>query len=65
MASEVERTRAALEKHMADYRGQILGGGVAGETFDALYADWIGARWDEKDVWVRSVWRERPLRPVA
>jgi hypothetical protein len=53
---------AALDAHMKAYSGtnQLTKDGPVGERFDLLYFRWIRARWDEGDLWVREVWKERP-----
>lgn len=57
----VQTSKQALEAHMRRYSGQLLGEGTfAGEEFNRLYLAWIAARWDDGDVWVRSVWTKRP-----
>lgn len=57
----VLKTNAALEAHMKENTGNILKvGHAAGTTFDQLYNEWIRARWDAGDAWVRSVWVKRP-----
>lgn len=51
----------ALEDHMDRFSGQILTRGTfASEQFDRLYLEWIRARWDDHDAWVRSIWTVRP-----
>lgn len=51
----------ALERHMKQHQGQLLTvGSAASEEFDVLYEKWIRSRWDEGDLWVRSVWTDRP-----
>lgn len=40
--------------------GTILKDGPIGREFDEAYTEWIRARWDAGDQWVRSVWTARP-----
>lgn len=56
-----DQARTALDRHMRAFASQLLiRGTFASEEFDRLYIDWIRARWDEHDLWVRSVWTVRP-----
>lgn len=57
----VHTTKALLEAHMKQNRGKLLEVGTAASVeFDRLYLDWIRARWDAADRWVKSVWVARP-----
>lgn len=57
-----EEKREALEAHMEKYRGFLLTarGAFPATEFDRLYLEWVRARWDAGDPWVKSVWKVRP-----
>ena len=56
-----DKANAALTEHMKRHSGQLLTAGTfASDEFDRLYLVWIRARWDEKNPWTRSVWKDRP-----